>query len=155
MCISQPILYQNLKKKSTSIPSIHTVKKFKRFSRPQPGCHWLNSPWAGIFPPRESLVSDIPAGDGKMANLFLQCRQFGYGRKNSQTTVPLTIRGAGCQREMSYNPLYLYPTFYCCLPIKWNGDFRFHLWVPLWCWNIYMTKRQLRRKENYRIFCLK
>ncbi len=29
--------------------------------------------WEGIFPPRESLVSDIPAGDGKMANLFLQC----------------------------------------------------------------------------------
>jgi hypothetical protein len=26
-----------------------------------------------LFPPRESLVSDIPAGDGKMANLFLQC----------------------------------------------------------------------------------
>ncbi len=52
---------------------LYTVKKFKRFSRPQPGCQWLNSPWAGIFPPRESLVSDIPAGDGKMANLFLQC----------------------------------------------------------------------------------
>ncbi len=26
-----------------------------------------------LFPSRESLVSDIPAGDGKMANLFLQC----------------------------------------------------------------------------------
>ncbi len=25
-------------------------------------------------PARESLVSDITAGDGKMANLFLQCR---------------------------------------------------------------------------------
>jgi hypothetical protein len=23
-----------------------------------------------LFPPRESLVSDIPAGDGKMTNLF-------------------------------------------------------------------------------------
>ena len=33
--------------------------------------------WAGIitfFPARESLVSDIPAGDGKIDNLFLQCR---------------------------------------------------------------------------------
>ncbi len=32
--------------------------------------------WVGIitlFPARESLVSDIPAGDGKTANLFLQC----------------------------------------------------------------------------------
>ncbi len=26
-----------------------------------------------FFPPRESLVSDIPAGDGKIANSFLQC----------------------------------------------------------------------------------
>ncbi len=26
--------------------SHYTVKRFKRFSRPQPGCHWLNSPWA-------------------------------------------------------------------------------------------------------------
>jgi hypothetical protein len=35
----------------------------------------LNSPWPGIikfFPARESLVSDIPAGDGKIADLFLQ-----------------------------------------------------------------------------------
>ncbi len=48
----------------------YTVKKFKRFFRPQPGCHWLNSPWAGIFPPRESLVSDIPAGDRKSFKLF-------------------------------------------------------------------------------------
>jgi hypothetical protein len=32
--------------------------------------------WAGmikLFPPRESLVSDITSGDGKTANLFLQC----------------------------------------------------------------------------------
>ena len=33
----------------------------------QPGCHLTNSHRAEI---RESLVSDIPAGDGKMANLF-------------------------------------------------------------------------------------
>ncbi len=26
-----------------------------------------------LFPPRKSLISDIPAGDGKMANSFLQC----------------------------------------------------------------------------------
>ncbi len=26
-----------------------------------------------LFPARESLVSDIPAGDEKIANLFLQC----------------------------------------------------------------------------------
>ncbi len=27
-----------------------------------------------LFPARESLASDIPAGNGKMADLFLQCR---------------------------------------------------------------------------------
>jgi hypothetical protein len=26
-----------------------------------------------LFPPRESLASDIPAGDGKIVNHFLQC----------------------------------------------------------------------------------
>jgi hypothetical protein len=30
-----------------------------------------------LFPARESLVSDILAGDGKMNNLFLQCRRSG------------------------------------------------------------------------------
>ncbi len=54
----------------------YTVKKGQRFSRPQPGCHLPNSPWPGkikLSTARESLVSDIPAGDGKTANLFLQC----------------------------------------------------------------------------------
>jgi hypothetical protein len=27
-----------------------------------------------LFPPRESLVSDIPAGDGNIEKHFLQCR---------------------------------------------------------------------------------
>jgi hypothetical protein len=53
-----------------------TVKKGLPFSCPQPGCHLPNSPWTGIiklFPSRESLVSDIQAGDGKIVHLFLQC----------------------------------------------------------------------------------
>ncbi len=53
------------------------VKKGKPFSCPQPGCRLQNSSWPRIiklFPARESLVSDIPAGDGKMAYLFLQSR---------------------------------------------------------------------------------
>ncbi len=55
--------------------SLH-CKKGYRFSRPQAGCHWQNSPWPGIikfFPARESLASDIPAGDGKIDKLILQC----------------------------------------------------------------------------------
>ncbi len=31
-----------------------------------------------LFPPRESLVSDIPAGDGNVSNLFLRCRDRGW-----------------------------------------------------------------------------
>ncbi len=27
-----------------------------------------------LFPARESLISDIPAGDGSPAELFLQCK---------------------------------------------------------------------------------
>jgi hypothetical protein len=45
----------------------YTVKKGSEISQ------ILNSPWAGIikfFPPRESLVSDIPAEDGNGANLL-------------------------------------------------------------------------------------
>ncbi len=31
-----------------------------------------------LFLPRGSLVSDIPAGDGKLVNLFLQCDAHGH-----------------------------------------------------------------------------
>jgi hypothetical protein len=54
----------------------YIVKKAFRFSRPQPGCHLPNSAWPGInkiFPARDSLVSDLSAGDGKIINLFLLC----------------------------------------------------------------------------------
>ncbi len=53
----------------------YTVKKVKRFSHPQPGRHYPKLSMAGskLFPCRESLVMDIPAGDEKIANLFLQC----------------------------------------------------------------------------------
>jgi hypothetical protein len=56
-----------------SLLNPYTVKKDKWFSRPQPGCHLPNSPSPGIIkllPARDSLVSDIPAGDGKTANIF-------------------------------------------------------------------------------------
>jgi hypothetical protein len=66
----------------------YTVKKFYHFSRPQPGCHLPNSPWPGIsklFPARVSLVSDIPAGDGKNDNLFLQCSRLRNSPKLSES----------------------------------------------------------------------
>jgi hypothetical protein len=50
-----------------------TVKKFAIFPS-QARMSLTNSPWPGIiklFTARETLVSDIPAGDRKTANLFL------------------------------------------------------------------------------------
>ena len=44
------------------------VSDFPVTNQTLPGREGLN-----CNPTRESLVSDIPAGDGKMVNLFLQC----------------------------------------------------------------------------------
>jgi len=77
----EPVRHRNKGTQSGTGMLQYTVKKSSPFSRPQPGCHWSNSSWAGIiyfFPPRESLVSDIPAGDEKMANSFLQCTELRY-----------------------------------------------------------------------------
>ncbi len=71
--------------------NIH-CKKGEQFSRPYPvflnsasegpgnlftNIHckkrWAIFPLIKLFPARESLVSDIPAGDAKIGNLFLQC----------------------------------------------------------------------------------
>ncbi len=60
---------------------LYTVKKGSRVSRHQPGCHWPNSPSAGIIQlwrhySRPGRVwSDSPAGDGKLSNLFLRCSE--------------------------------------------------------------------------------
>jgi hypothetical protein len=49
-------------------------KKGYRLSRPQPGGQLPNPPWTNYSRPgRVWYVSDLPAGDGKIANLFLQC----------------------------------------------------------------------------------
>ncbi len=74
------LLFRSLLQHSRgAAPILHTVKKGQWFSGPQPGCHLPNSPClAGIiklFPPRESLVSDIPAGDRKTADLFYSVRR--------------------------------------------------------------------------------
>ncbi len=70
------VLYGKLKNLALGRKCLYTVKKGERHSRPQPECHLPNSLWAGIsilFPPRDGLVSEIPAGDENVANLFLQC----------------------------------------------------------------------------------
>ncbi len=54
----------------------YTVKKGSRVFRPQPGVTTKlslggsNDVITELFLPRGSLVSDIPAGDGKLVNLF-------------------------------------------------------------------------------------
>ncbi len=52
---------------------LYTVKKGSEFPVFNQYVTYQNSPWPGItklFPARESLVSDIPAGDGKIDNIF-------------------------------------------------------------------------------------
>jgi hypothetical protein len=58
---------------------LYTVKKDERFSCPQTGGPEPNSPWPGIiklFLARESLVSDIPAGDGNSLTFFYSVSVF-------------------------------------------------------------------------------
>jgi hypothetical protein len=96
--------------------SRYTVKKDYRIFHPQPGCHLPNSPWRGIikiFLARESLVSDIPSGDGKMANLFLQCMQYEgvnsawtQRKGNFNLVFQALIQNMLSQRGMSFNLLY-------------------------------------------------
>jgi hypothetical protein len=92
-----------------SIPLlIYTVKKDYRFSPPQPGCHQPNSPWLGIIkliPARESLVSDIPAGDGKIGNLFFGVEIIAislslHGLSSfSMASIEVQLAGEGGRRE--------------------------------------------------------
>jgi hypothetical protein len=84
-------------------------KKYLLFSCPQPGCHLPNSPWAGIiklFPARrESLVSDIPAGDGKTANLFLQCTDsqvLTVRYRQTDTDAEAVVIDAGTDSQVHY-----------------------------------------------------
>jgi hypothetical protein len=72
-----------------SLSTIHCKKSLATFPSPAGmsltklslGVILQNSPWVGIiklFQPRESLVSDIPAGDENGANLFLRCSLIVY-----------------------------------------------------------------------------
>jgi hypothetical protein len=63
-----------------SMWGLHRKKSFSIF--PSPAAMALTKHSLGgnndviykLFPTRESLVSDIPAGDGNVEKLFLQCR---------------------------------------------------------------------------------
>jgi hypothetical protein len=97
----------------------YNVKKGLPFSRPQLGCHWPNSPWTGkiwLFPLRESLVSDIPAGDRKIVNLFLHCRIPPLSSKlklrvqsPSRARGQESNRGPTLRQAVSFTTLYTTP----------------------------------------------
>jgi hypothetical protein len=107
------VFIQYLENTQTVFECVH-CKKGYRFSRPQPGCHLPNSSWQGIiksFTARESLVRDIPAGDGKMANLFLQCMD----------NIPIEA----CRLFLAYfrpKPSFFY-TSQAIVPFQENGPF--------------------------------
>ncbi len=54
--------------------SLHCKKRLAIFPSPA-GMSLTKLSLAGnkLYPAKESLVSDVPAGDGKIDNLFLQC----------------------------------------------------------------------------------
>ncbi len=60
----------------------HRKKKFRKFPVPSRDVTTKlslggnNDVITELFLPRGSLVSDIPAGDGKLVNLFLRCKSF-------------------------------------------------------------------------------
>jgi hypothetical protein len=73
-------------------PKHYTVKEGYRFSRPQQVSNQTHL--RGIikfFPARESLVGDIPAGDGKIVNLFLQCMQHTLCNKHLESFAFLDL----------------------------------------------------------------
>jgi hypothetical protein len=69
----------------------YTGKKVINFPVPRGDVTYQTLPGRENFPARESLVSDIPAGDGKIANLFLQCKgfqEFEYRVAEENLTLP-------------------------------------------------------------------
>ncbi len=63
----------------TYLPTVHRKKKVREFPVPSRdvttklSLSGNNDVVTELFLPRGSLVSDIPAGDGKLVNLFLRC----------------------------------------------------------------------------------
>jgi hypothetical protein len=69
--IFHPILHTAMHSGTSLLYTVKKVTDFPVFSR---DVTYQTPPGRELFPARESLVSDIPSGDGKTANLFLQCR---------------------------------------------------------------------------------
>ncbi len=101
---------------SASVPYQYTVKKGLRHPRPLP-----NSPRAGIIKllrPRESLVRDIPAGDGNIGNLFLRCNHISCKTLTSSRIGPRTA------------PLMVLRYICCCIRFPIGPPLNYQL--PYW-----------------------
>ncbi len=73
-----------------ALNQLYTLKKGYKFSCSQPGCDLPKISLAGnnlIISGRDSLVSDIPAGDWKTANLFFTVQLSKYLTPNSSPHV--------------------------------------------------------------------
>jgi hypothetical protein len=77
--------------KKTPFHAVYTVKKGSQGSLPSRDVTTKlslggnNDVITELFLPRGSLVSDIPAGDGKLVNLFLRCTYIliGFGLRTA------------------------------------------------------------------------
>ncbi len=71
---------------------IHRKKKVRKFPVPRRyvttklSLGGNNDVITELFLPRGSLVSDIPAGDGKLVNLFLRCTARQWNRQSCSGT---------------------------------------------------------------------
>ncbi len=84
--------------------AIHRKKKVREFPVPSRDVTTKlslggnNDVKTELFLPRGSLVSDIPAGEGKLVNLFLRCRLQQSGHRNSQVDMERRSIGREYQR---------------------------------------------------------
>ncbi len=122
------------------ILQLYTVKKGSRVSRPSRDVTTKlslggnNDVIIELFLPRGSLVSDIPAGDGKLVNLFYGVQCSGWSRKKLNLKIDtkakcrhlkkLTCKGILWQVFIKVYRLetqlcwYLRPSFVNCCPFN-------------------------------------
>ncbi len=103
---SETLVWNFLHKKTDKICENHqrsskkyTVKKISDIPVPSLGVTYQTLPGGNndviykLFPPRESLVSDIPARDGNIEKLFLQCSVWNFRifkKHSSRDNIPLS-----------------------------------------------------------------
>jgi hypothetical protein len=73
MSLTKLSLARNEKKSTKSDHVYYTLKIFENFMFLEDEKRPVGTWWVKLFPASESLVGEIPAGDEKIAHLFLQC----------------------------------------------------------------------------------